>query len=235
MPIDEDTRETYASFARDGDHDWSETAGYRFLERPTVRELLPDVEGKRVLDAGCGTGVNATWLEGLGADVVGVDATEAAVERARERCSPDARLVRADLSEPLDFLDGASVDLVLCQRVLGHIREWRPVFEEFHRALRPGGVFVFSAGHPVSGWVTPEAADDYFAVEELTDQWGEETVHTYRRPLGAHINPLVDAGFRIERFLEPTPQAEFGEEYPERYERLTTVPRWEYVRARKPD
>jgi len=61
------------------------------------------------------------------------------------------------------------------------------------------------------------------------------TVHTYRRPLGEHLNPLLDAGFRIEEFREPTPEEEFRDERPERYERLTTVPRWEYVRARKPE
>jgi SAM-dependent methyltransferase len=234
MPIDEDTRETYAAYARVED-DWSETAGHRYLERPTISDLLPDVSGSRVLDAGCGTGVNAAWLEELGADVIGVDATEAAVERARDRCSSDARFVVADLSDPLDFLDDASVDVVLCQRVLGHVREWRPVFAEFYSVLRPGAVFVFSVGHPVSGWVTPEEAEDYFAVEQLSDQWGEETVHTYRRPLGEHLRPLLEAGFRIEAFREPTPEEGFKEEHPERYERLTSVPRWEYVRARKPE
>lgn len=233
MPIDDDTRETYARYARDG-HDWSETPGHKYIERPTVRELLPDVDGQRVLDAGCGTGVNAAWLAELGADVVGVDATEAAVERARGRLPDDVRVVHADLTEPLDFLDDESFDLVVCQRVLGHVEEWEPVFSEFYRVLRPGGRFLFSAGHPISGWVNPDDAEDYFAVERLSSDWGDSTVHTYRRPLGQHVNPLVDAGFRIERFREPTPDEAFADERPDRYEQLTTVPRWEYVRARKP-
>ncbi len=38
-----------------------------YLERPTTLSLLPDVEGKRVLDAGCGPGVYAEWLVERGA------------------------------------------------------------------------------------------------------------------------------------------------------------------------
>jgi len=41
-------------------------------DRPAVISLLPPVEGRRVLDAGCGPGVYAEWLAGRGAEVVGV-------------------------------------------------------------------------------------------------------------------------------------------------------------------
>lgn len=234
MPLDESTRETYATYAR-ADHDWSEAPDHKYIEWPATRSLLPDVDGKRVLDAGCGTGVNAEWLVEHGAEVVGVDATEAAVEKARDRLPAErARVVHADLTEPLDFLDDESVDLVLCQLVLGHVAAWRPVFAEFYRVLRPGGPFVFSAGHPVSGWVNPDGASDYFEVERLTSDWGDSEVHTYRRPVGEHVNPLVETGFRIERFLEPTPDPEYEAERPERYEKRVAVPRWECVRSRKP-
>ena len=47
-----------------------------YYERPATLSLLPDVSGKRVLDAGCGPGVYAEWLVGHGADVVAFDANE---------------------------------------------------------------------------------------------------------------------------------------------------------------
>jgi len=233
MPIDETTRDAYATLARE-DPDWSDNPDREYLEWPAVESLLPDVDGMRVLDAGCGLGDYSEWLVDQGAEVVAVDATPAAVERTRERLSDDsAGVYCADLTDPLDFLDDASVDLVLSQLVLEHVEDWRPVFAEFARVLRPDGLFVFSTGHLMSGWVNPDEASDYFETEALTQEWGNLRLVNYRRPLAEHLNPLVDAGFRIERFREPAPDEAFREHDPERYEKLTTVPRWECVRARK--
>src|SRR5215218_10458398 len=55
------------------------------LEGPFVAELFAGLEPGRALDAACGTGRQAAALAELGHDVVGVDATEAMLERARER------------------------------------------------------------------------------------------------------------------------------------------------------
>ncbi|QLH82886.1 class I SAM-dependent methyltransferase [Halosimplex pelagicum] len=235
MPIDEATRDAYETMAAEND-DWSDEPLRRNLEWPATRSLLPDLDGLRVLEAGCGAGDYTEYFLEQGGEVVAVDATEAAVERVRERYADDLVTVRhADLTEPLDFLADESVDLVVSQLVLEHIADWRPVFEEFARVLRPDGRFVFSTGNPVSGWVTPDEAESYFQTEGLTQDWGEMQPRNYRRPLAEHLNPLADAGFAIERFLEPTPDPAFREVDPEKYERLTTVPRWECVRARLVD
>lgn len=80
--------------------------------------------------------------------------------------------------------------------------------------------------------MSPKDAGDYFETEGLTQDWGEMQPRNYRRPLAEHLNPLADAGFAIERFLEPTPDPAYESVDPEQYEQLTTVPRWECVRAR---
>ncbi|WP_459192355.1 class I SAM-dependent methyltransferase [Halosimplex sp. J119] len=232
MPIDEATEAAYALMAEEN-ADWSDEPLRRLLEWPATRSLLPDVDGLTVLEAGCGVGDYTAWLVEQGAEVVAVDATESAVERTRERFDDAPVSVRrADLTEPLAFLDDESVDLLLSQLVLEHVSDWLPVFDEFARVLRPDGLFVFSTGHPVSGWVTPAEAESYFQTEQLVQDWGEMQPRNYRRPLGEHLNPLADAGFAIERFLEPTPDPAYREVDPEKYDRLTTVPRWECVRAR---
>ena len=53
-------------------------------ERPATLSLLPDVKGKRVLDAGCGPGVYAEWLVNRGAEVVALDANAKMVKLARQ-------------------------------------------------------------------------------------------------------------------------------------------------------
>src|SRR5688572_10874590 len=104
-----------------------------FYERPATLALLPDVEGKRILDAGCGPGVYSEWLLSRGAEVVAVDASPRMVALAKDRTSGRAHLRVADLNAPLDFLESASFDVVLSPLVLEYVHDWRATFGEFHR------------------------------------------------------------------------------------------------------
>lgn len=78
-----------------------------------------------------------------------VDASPRWCGLARERPSGKAQVRQADLGRPLTFLADASFDLVLSPLVLDYLEDGRSVFGEFHRVLRPGGLFVFLVGHPL--------------------------------------------------------------------------------------
>ena len=97
-------------------------------------ELRP---GDRVLDLGCGTGRFVAAARDAGADVVGVDIAERALERAR-RVAPgaDLRLVSADGTLPLGH---GEVDLVWCSEVLEHVPDTAGFLTEVRRVLRRGG------------------------------------------------------------------------------------------------
>ena len=209
-----------------------------FYDRPAVLSLLPDVTGKRVLDAGCGPGAYAEWLLDHGAQVVAVDATEKMLAHARARTANRAEFHLANLNAPLDFLADASFDLVICPLVLDYIRDWTPLFREFHRLLRPGGVLVFSHGHPASEFFLYYADGNYHEVEQVSWEWtGFGTVVTmpsYRRPLAAVFNPLIDAGFVLDRVLEPRPIEAFREADREHYDQLMRQPGFLCIRAVKP-
>jgi SAM-dependent methyltransferase len=93
--------------------------------------------GERVLDLGCGAGRFVAALRDAGADPVGVELAEAALERARRNApGADLRLVEADGSLPLEH---ASVDLVWCSEVLEHVADTALLLLEARRVLRPGG------------------------------------------------------------------------------------------------
>jgi SAM-dependent methyltransferase len=100
-------------------------------ERPAMLSLIPSVNGLRVLDAGCGPGVNVCWLIDQGAEVVGFDASPKMVHLARGRVGDRALIVEGDLSKPLDFLDEASFDLILSSLALDYVADWEPVFKIF--------------------------------------------------------------------------------------------------------
>jgi SAM-dependent methyltransferase len=199
------------------------------LAFPGTVDLVPDVDGKRVLDAGCGTGVYTEWLLDQGAEVVGVDASEAMLDHAAERVGDRADLRRANLAEPLEFADDAAFDGVVCVLVLGYVEDWRKPFAEFARLLRPGGFLVFTVAHPFDEFPLEED-ENYFAVERRTKEWSVEVPY-YRRPLSEVLNPLVEAGLRVDRIAEPQPTEAFGEKRPERYEKESRQPVFLCVRA----
>jgi len=202
------------------------------LEFPATTSLIPEVEGKRVLDAGCGTGVYTEWLVDHGAEVVGVDVSEAMLEHARERVGDRAELVRADLAEPMEFAATDSFDGVVSALVLGYVTDWRTPFAEFVRLLKPGGFLVFSTGHPLDQFPPgeDESEANYFEVERAVKEWDVEVPY-YRRPFSEVVEPLLETGFRIDRVLEPRPTAAFEEKWPERYEKESRYPVFLCVRA----
>jgi hypothetical protein len=58
-------------------------------------------------------------------------------------------------------------------------------------------------------------------------------VPTFRRPLNAIITPLLEAGFTLERLLEPLPTEAFQQADPKGYAKLMRRPIFLCLRARK--
>ncbi len=106
-------------------------------ERRRSLLLAEGKPGERVLDLGCGAGRFVAALQDAGADPVGVEIAEAALERAR-RNVPGAELhaLAADGTIPLD---DTSVDLVWCSEVLEHVPDTAGLLSEARRVLRTGG------------------------------------------------------------------------------------------------
>jgi ubiquinone/menaquinone biosynthesis C-methylase UbiE len=100
--------------------------------------LLGEVRpGERVLDLGCGAGRFVAALREAGAEPVGIELAEAALERARVNApGADLRRVADDGSLPLEH---ASVDLVWCSEVLEHVPDTVALLTEARRVLEPGG------------------------------------------------------------------------------------------------
>lgn len=204
---------------------------HAFYERPAMLSQLPALEGRRVLDVGCGSGWYAEYLLEQGAVVTSFDVEPRFVELTRSRLGDKATVLEADLAEPLDFAEDRSFDLVLCPLVLHYVEDWQALFGEFARLLRPGGLLLFSTHHPFMDWQNFETGD-YFRSELLEDEWEIGRVTFYRRPLTEMSTVLAANGFVIERLLEPQPTEEYRLASPEWYEKLMKNPWFLVVRAR---
>ncbi len=194
-------------------------------DRPTVLELLGDVAGLRVLDAGCGPGLYAEALLERGAEVIGFDASTAMVELARERVGNRAEFRVARLEVPLPYPDD-SVDVVLCALAIHYVADRRATFAEMRRVLRPGGAVVVSTQHPTTDWL--RKGGSYFDRALETDAWSmlsaRHEVRYWREPLSDLCGAATDAGFVIQRLVEPRAPEIMRERWPAEYDKLAQRP-----------
>lgn len=221
-------RETYDAMAADYAAHYENNPYTALYERPAVQAMVPPVAGRRVLDAGCGTGRASLWLAERGAEVVGVDISPEMLRVARTDV-PSASFVVADLAEPLPFPDGA-FDLVVSSLVLHYLRDWVPTLRELRRLANE---MVLSTHHPATD-IELSDSGDYFATELLTDRWTvngrEREVRFWRRPLSAMFADIAEAGWRVDALSEPAPLAEMRERDPDAWERLTKNPHFLFLR-----
>jgi len=197
----------YDGFARAYDATNASGLFSAYYERPAMIRLAGDVQGRRILDAGCGSGPLTAELRDRGAVMTGLDGSPALIELARDRLGDDVPLHVVDLSEPLPFADD-SFDDVVASLVLHYLEDWEGPLAEIQRVLKPGGRLLLSVHHPVHQVVDrPEA--DQFAVWPYTEDYefdGETVELTFwHRSLRVMSEAFATAGFSISVIDEPEP------------------------------
>jgi SAM-dependent methyltransferase len=192
-----------------------------YYERPATLTLAGDVAGRRILDAGCGSGPLFAALRDRGAIVTGFDASPGMIAQARRRLGDDADLRVAELGGPLPFPD-AAFDDVIASLVLHYLEDWGPALAELRRVLKPGGRLIVAVDHPFAiVGLQRQAGEkpDYFATYNWTEDWtmGGHTVPMsfWNRPLHAMTGAFTAAGFRISVISEPDPVPEARELFPD--------------------
>ncbi|GAA1233045.1 class I SAM-dependent methyltransferase [Kitasatospora nipponensis] len=192
-------------------------------QRPAMLALAGDVAGRRILDAGCGSGPLFAALRERGAVVSGFDASAGMLELARRRLGDGADLRVADLGGPLPYPDDAFDD-VTAGLVLHYLEDWGPALAELRRVLKPGGRLIASVDHPFAVNLMHreagrEADYNYFGTTNWTAEWtmgGQSALMSFwHRPLHAMVEAFTAAGFRITVISEPEPDPAVRELFPE--------------------
>lgn len=195
-------------------------------EWPTLRAMLPDMSGTRVLDLGCGFGAFARWARSEGADrVLGLDISEKMLARARSMTTDSRIEYRRGDMESLDLPDG-EFDLVYSSLVFHYVKDFERLSQDLRRLLARPGRLVFSVEHPIFTapshpvWLEREGSsiwplNNYLAEGERITHWITSGVVKYHRTIGSYVNALVRHGFQVIRIDEWGPTSTQIEAHPE--------------------
>ncbi|MGW1491227.1 class I SAM-dependent methyltransferase [Streptomyces sp. NPDC002402] len=224
QPADPAQANDYDSFAEAFSAETENNLVNAYYERPAMLALAGDVAGRRILDAGCGSGSLSAALRDGGAVVTGIDASAGMLALARRRLGADAALRVVDLSDPLPFADGAFDDVV-ASLVLHYLEDWGPTLAEMRRVLRPGGRLIASVDHPFVAYTIQDPRPDYFATTSYAFDWtfnGQSVpMRFWRRPLHAMTDAFTTAGFRLAVISEPQPDPAASELFPDDFQDLS--------------
>lgn len=201
------------------------------IPREDTLKLLGNVDGKRVLDLGCGAGHNAIALARQGAKVIGVDESSDQVADAREAAEREGvklELHHAPLAE-LAFVRADTIDAVVSAFGLATVGDIDRVFRQVDRVLRPEHHFVLSLPHPAFALV--DADDPERRVQR--SYWDEAPIGAdVPRTISALFTSLGRANFRVDAVLEPQPSPN-GPHGPGWAPAMAHLPATLIIRARK--
>lgn len=120
----------------------------RDLDARTTREALEGERWGAILEIGCGTGKNTSFLASIADQVHAVDFSEGMISEARRKVTePHVRFGWADLTEHWPC-DDRAYDLIVSCLVLEHVEDLSHVFREAARVLRTNGRFLVNELHP---------------------------------------------------------------------------------------
>jgi SAM-dependent methyltransferase len=213
-----------------------------YIEKPAMLSKLPDLQGKRVLCIGCGSGDECKELADRGAQVVGIDNSVELIKIAKQSF-PDIEFAVMDMQE-LDF-PKESFDFVYSSLTMHYKKNWDKTLQAIYHVMKPGTSFLFSTSHPLT-WAA-ETIDnddykarlfgyeqhggkiklhgDYFTTRLLHDRWwGYFDVSFYIKPLSAMFREIKNTDFEVLDFIEPKAIPEGKDIDPMQYARYQKIP-----------
>lgn len=183
-------------------NDWAETYDAvqnvtRDLAATALRQIKINLDGRRVIEVGCGTGRNTEWLAQAGPrNIRGVDFSEAMLGKARTRVSdPRVSFVQHDVLTPWP-IESESADVVIAMLILEHVDNLALVFAEAARVLAPGGEFFLCELHPMRQLSGGQA-------QFTNAKTGErELVTAFIHDVSDYVNTALSCGFELRQMGE---------------------------------
>jgi SAM-dependent methyltransferase len=183
-----------------------------------LKKMLPDFQGKRVLDLGCGFGWHCRYaIENGAKSAIGIDISQKMLNEARNKTKSENIKYICMPIEDIDFpVD--SFDVVISSLAFHYIESFEDILSKIYKCLSNQGHFVFSVEHPIftaqgkQDWYYDDhgsrlhwPVDKYFTEGMRKAVFLGEEVTKYHKTLTTYLNSLIKAGFEITGLVEPMP------------------------------
>lgn len=223
------TDEDIAQFGEEGDD------SRKYVLNPVLFNLLGDIKGKQILDAGSGTGYLSRLLAKRGAKVTAVEPSESLFSyssKLEKEYPLDITHIREDLSL---FSQPNMYDYVVANMVFMDILDYQTAIKNCIDSLKINGELIFSISHPCfpgtdSEWQELQFVKvrQYFDAEVENNKYGK----SWRRPIQDYLKILFKNGCMVTGFIEPQADKELVDNN-KNWERNYKVPQFLIIKAKK--
>ncbi|MGJ8679941.1 bifunctional 2-polyprenyl-6-hydroxyphenol methylase/3-demethylubiquinol 3-O-methyltransferase UbiG [Paraglaciecola sp.] len=166
------------------------------------------LEGKKVLDVGCGGGILAESMAKHGATVTGIDMGEAPLEIAKLHGLESGLSVDYQQTTAEEFAEkhAGQFDVVTCMEMLEHVPDPSSIITACYQLVKPGGhVFFSTLNRNIKSYLMAIVGAEYILgiVPKGTHQhskfikpaelmsWIDNTPLNIKRMIGLHLNPMT--------------------------------------------
>lgn len=186
-----------------------------------LKPLFPPIQGKAILDLGCGYGWHCKFCEDQGAEkILGLDLSSRMIEEAKKRNSGQKIEYQVCGINEFDYVAN-EWDVVISNLALHYIQDLDQVYRNVYKTLKPNGVFLFNIEHPVftSGvnqdWIYDDdgkpkywPVDNYFMPGERTTHFLGCEVVKQHHTMTQIVMGLINNGFSLEVLEDVQPPKE---------------------------
>ena len=182
-------------------NEWAETYdtnanATRDLAAKVLRQTDLQLDGRAVVEVGCGTGRNTAWLAQRASGIIALDFSDEMLARARARVSAaNVQFIQHDLHNPWPVPD-ASAQLLIAMLVLEHVENLDTFFAEAERVLAEGGQLFICELHPMRQLAGGQA--------QFSDpRTGErKLVNAFLHDVSEYVNSGLSVGLQLTRLGE---------------------------------
>ncbi len=227
---------------------WVLPRSRRLILDPALLKTCGEVQGKKIIDLGCGDGMISRALAEKGAKCVGVDISNKLILKAKEiekenHLGISYFVAKADnLSEVGSDYNIIVMNMVIC--TIDNKQEIKKIFGEIKNVLSPEGTVIFSVLHPAFTFVKGESScnilpTDYnyfnsgLKFKVVRDKSiGGGSFYDVQWTLSDYAELLREEGYVIIDMIEPKPIPAAEETDPEWFEKKSKFPRYLIFKAK---
>jgi len=175
----------------------------RDLNAEVLRRQPFDLTGKRLLEIGCGTGLNTIWLADRALYVVSMDLSEGMLKKAHSRLRTlHTSVLQADITEPWPLRQ--TFDGIVANLVLEYVKHLEHVFREARRVLLPSSLLYIGELHPYKQLQGTQA-------KYRNAETGQDVlVPAFHHHVSEYINAGIESGFALRRIGEWQHESDTG-------------------------